>query len=209
MVGKAFKANGGVSFQRIKVGKLSKKYLFFDLKLNRKDAWQVANATLRLEKINQTVGVCKIDGTDSCYIPTTFLKPESVVLISIICEDDCSYSVNTRESDLEHMIPGEQYMFVFGEENDQLYHVELGSEKDFEEFRVIIHPRASKNIFTHIKMYGKWGGDSSPTEKDHDFKSVNLWEDGEGIFLSKKDMREKSFNIFITGSPDTTFQLSS
>ena len=38
--------SGGISMQRLKIGKLTKKYLFFDMKLNKKDQWQEANMTI-------------------------------------------------------------------------------------------------------------------------------------------------------------------
>jgi hypothetical protein len=40
IVSKGFKIDQGVSYQRIRVGELSKKYLFFNFNLAEKDKWQ-------------------------------------------------------------------------------------------------------------------------------------------------------------------------
>jgi len=50
IVGKGLKSNNGFSFQKIKLGKLTKKYLFLDLKMSQRDTWQKVNMTINLER---------------------------------------------------------------------------------------------------------------------------------------------------------------
>lgn len=57
-------------------------------------------------------------------------------------------------------------------------------------------------------MYGKYGAQTSPTQKDYDFKSINLWEDGEAIFLLKKKMKSNEFSLLMIGQGETTYHLT-
>ena len=129
--------------------------------MNKKDQWQKVNMTIHPEELNGSF-TCAYDGTDNCYVPAGLLKEEEILTITVQCEDDCSYSLTTHESDLEHLYPGQDDYFMFGKEANQLYHVELTGE-DFEEFRLVVSPRATINPFGNMKIYGKYGGDSQPT----------------------------------------------
>jgi hypothetical protein len=48
----------------------------------------------------------------------------------------------------------------------------------------------------------------APTPQEFDFKSVNLWEDGEGIFLKKSALKQKKFVLLIVGQTETTYRLA-
>jgi hypothetical protein len=76
---------------------------------------------------------------------------------------------------LEHLKPGDDVIFIFGKEKNQLYHVELDDEGEFEEIRIFVRPRVHRHIFDKIRIYGKYGTDATPTIQDHDFTSINLW----------------------------------
>lgn len=65
--------------------------------------------------------------------------------------------------------------------------------------RIHLAPRVTRKPLDNLKVYGKYGSDATPTPQDYDFKSVSLWEDGEGIFLSKKKLKENAFSILVIG----------
>ena len=67
---------------------------------------------------------------------------------------------------------------MFGKDTNQIYHVQLENEKQFEEVRIHLAPRVTRKPFDNIKIYGNYGKDKDPTSEKHDFVSVNLWEDG-------------------------------
>ena len=120
------------------------------------------------------VAECNYDNHDSCYIPGLQLKANYTLFLTVQCQDECRYMLNSRWSDLEHLSPGDEFIFKFGKETLQLYHVELSDEK-FEEFRVHISTRVTRRPFDNVKIYGKYGKGTSPTPQDYDFKSINLW----------------------------------
>lgn len=78
---------------------------------------------------------------------------------------------------------------------------------EFEEFRVHVAPRATQRPFDNVKIYGKYGK-NNPTSENYDFKSVNLWEDGEGLFIKKKDMKDTNMYLLLVGQHQTTYSLS-
>lgn len=41
--------------------------------------------------------------------------------------------------------------------------------------RIHLAPRVTRRPFDNVKIYGKYGKDSTPTPQNYDFKSVNLW----------------------------------
>jgi hypothetical protein len=84
------------------------------------------------------------------------LKKEANLFITIQCEEDCTYNLKVRWSDLEHLHPGQEIIFMFGTEKTQLFHVELEDE-EFEEVRIHLAPRATIRPFDSIKIYGKYG----------------------------------------------------
>lgn len=40
-------------------------------------------------------------------------------------------------------------------------------------------------MFDKVKIYGKYGIDQIPSADNHDFVSMHLWSDAEGIYLYK------------------------
>lgn len=67
--------------------------------------------------------------------------------------------------------------------------------------------RATQRPFDNVKIYGKYGK-NSPTPEDYDFKSTNLWEDGEGLFLKKKNMKDTNMYLLLVGQHQTTYSIS-
>lgn len=143
---------------------------------------------------------------DSCYLPAFTLKPNSVLFVHVQCQDDCTYNLNAQWSDTEHLLPGEEVIFMFGKDTTQIYHVEL-DDYDFQEVRIHLAPRVTRKPFDNVKIYGKFGRDAAPTPQQHDFTSINLWEDGEGVFLKKDQLKDKKLVLLIVGQAETTYRL--
>lgn len=74
--------------------------------------------------------------------------------------------------------------------------------------RIHLAPRVTRRPFDNVKIYGKYGKDATPTPKDYDFKSINLWEDGEGIFIRKADLKQKKMVLLVVGQTETTYRLT-
>ena len=94
-----------MSFKRIQVRKLEKKYLFLHFNLRMKDRWQNASINIIDEDSKKTLGHCAYTGFDSCYIPQQFLQEDMVLVVVVKCQDDCSYSLKGNWDDLEHLEP--------------------------------------------------------------------------------------------------------
>lgn len=156
VLGRGFKVDNGISYQRLVLKEIEKKYLFIDLKLAEKDKWQQVNVTITQDGTQMIIANCIYDGQDTCYIDGGKLKATEILFLTIRCQDECTYSLNSRWSDVEHLKPGDRYVFKFGNENFQIYHVELGDAK-FEEFRVHVTPRATQRPFENVKIFGKYG----------------------------------------------------
>ena len=83
-------------------------------------------------------------------------------------------------------------------EQRQVYHLDL-SGKEFKELRIIIKPTTRRYPFDNIKMYGTYGKLSNPSSTEYDFKSFPLWEDSEGVYLFKNELKELSMNLILYG----------
>ena len=63
-------------------------------------------------------------------------------------------------------------------------------------------------MFDKVKIYGSFGTNTNPTKDSHDFESMHLWSDAEGIFLYGSEIKNKNINIFIVGEIQTIYTLS-
>ena len=155
-MGKGFKENMGISFQLIHLKGLDKKYLFLDLKLSERDRWQKVNYTVTIQGTEKIILNCTYTQFDSCFIPKYSLQEDVNIFVLISCEDDCTYNLRGRWSDLEHLRPRDDFSFSFGEEKTQLFHLELEGVT-FEEIRIHLSPRATRLPFENAKICGKYG----------------------------------------------------
>jgi hypothetical protein len=146
----------GISFQLIHLAALEKKYLFLDLKLAEKDRWQKVSYTVTIQGTEKILLNCSSTQYDSCFIQRSSLKENVNIFVLITCEDDCTYNLRGRWSDLEHLKPGDDFSFTFGEEKSQLFHIELEGVP-FEEFRIHLSPRTTRVPFENAKLFGKYG----------------------------------------------------
>ena len=56
-------------------------------------------------------------------------------------------------------------------------------------------------------MYGKYGNNAEPTAEDYDFKSTYLWEDAEGIYLFKNEMKAKNMVLILYGTTKVVYKM--
>lgn len=42
-------------------------------------------------------------------------------------------------------------------------------------------------------------GEEVPTQKKHDFKGMQIWDDGQGIFIRKSELKERKLTILVEG----------
>jgi hypothetical protein len=54
-------------------------------------------------------------------------------------------------------------------------------------------------MFDRVKIYGAFGKDANPTVQVHDFVSMHLWEDAEGVFLYGTEVKQNYINLLIVG----------
>jgi hypothetical protein len=88
----------------------------------------------------------------------------------------------------------------------QIYHLELEGKK-FKELRLVVKPETRRYAFDKVKMYLTFGKDSHPSAEKHDVKSSYLWEDAEGIYLSRKEIKDLSMNIILEGEIETVYTM--
>ena len=120
---------------------------------------------------------------------------------------EIEYELKTYWSDLEHVKIGEEIKFIFSKDNPrQLYHLELEGLK-YQQVRIVIKPATRRYAFDYIKMYGKFGKDSEPSSEDYDFKSFHLWEDAQGVYLRRDDVRKSNMNLILYGSTETVYTM--
>lgn len=85
--------------------------------------------------------------------------------------------------------------------------MELQEEEEFDELRIYLVPRVTRRPFDRVKIYGKYGHEGEPTSKSYDFESINLWDDGAGVFLKNTVIPSEEFTILIVGQAETTYEL--
>ena len=96
---------------------------------------------------------------------------------------------------------------MFSTDTSQLFQVRLPDDKSFEEVRIHLSPRTTLRPFDNCKIYGSFG-EIDPKASHYDFKSVSLYENGEGVFLSKDQVKSNVFKILVLGQSQTTYKLS-
>lgn len=121
--------------------------------------------------------------------------------------EEISYKLNTYWSDLEHINLNEELRFMFSEnEQKQIYHLELEGQ-EFKELRILIKPETRRYPFDKVKMYGTFGKDSNPSSQNFDFQSFPLWEDAEGVYLFRSEVKELTMNLVLYGMTETVYTL--
>jgi hypothetical protein len=48
-------------------------------------------------------------------------------------------------------------------------------------------------------MYGTFGAKSNPSATHYDFKSFPMWEDSEGIYLYRGEIKDLAMNLILYG----------
>lgn len=56
-------------------------------------------------------------------------------------------------------------------------------------------------------MYGTFGKDSNPSSQNYDFESFPLWEDAEGVYLFRSELKELTMNLILYGMTETVYTL--
>lgn len=156
------------------------------------------NLTLYKQGAQIPLKHCIKQEVDACYIPREQLTPNETVFVVVDSgNEEMEYELRTYWSDLEHISVGSEVRFMFSKtDKRQIYHLELEGQ-EFKELRIVIKPETRRFAFDKIKMYGTYGKDSLPSADKHDFKSVYLWEDAEGIYLYRHEIKDLSMNLIL------------
>lgn len=56
-------------------------------------------------------------------------------------------------------------------------------------------------------MYGTFGKDSNPSEEHYDFRSFPLWEDSEGVYLFRSEIKDLTMNLILYGMTETVYTM--
>lgn len=56
-------------------------------------------------------------------------------------------------------------------------------------------------------MYGTYGKDSNPSSSNFDFESFPLWEDAQGIYLFKEELKQMNMNLILYGMTETVYTM--
>ncbi len=56
-------------------------------------------------------------------------------------------------------------------------------------------------------MYGTFGENSNPSAQYYDFKSFPLWEDAEGVYLYRSELKELNMNLVLYGVTETVYTM--
>lgn len=69
--------------------------------------------------------------------------------------------------------------------------------EQFDQLRIVLRPKAFLQFGAPIGLYIN-KGPSLPTRKSHDFSSLTLWDDGQGVFIDMPDAKGV-FTILVEG----------
>jgi hypothetical protein len=56
-------------------------------------------------------------------------------------------------------------------------------------------------------MYGTFGTDSQPSSSNYNFKSFPLWEDAEGVYLFRDEIKDLNMNLILYGVTETIYTM--
>jgi hypothetical protein len=95
---------------------------------------------------------------DSCYVPSSKLKPDNTYAILIIAKESTQYILHTYWADLEHIKPNQQVKFMFEKQNSaQLFHLEFDGHTAFEQIRIILKPVTERAQGDTLRIFANKG----------------------------------------------------
>lgn len=149
---------------------------------------------------------CSETGVDACLIGRNRLYDNDKVYIDVKCVDACEYDVKAYWSESFPLTLGKTVVLNF--ESDayaKVFTLDLEG-KEFEELRVILTAQSMLVWSSPIHLLANYGK-VAPTVSQHDLKGVHLWDDGQGIFLKKTDLKEQFLTILVEGPAENILEL--
>lgn len=66
----------------------------------------------------------------------------------------------------------------------KIFSLDVSDAEDFYELRLMLQPRGFIKYGQPIILLANYGN-QVPTQQQHDFKGIHVWDDGQGIFIRK------------------------
>lgn len=77
----------------------------------------------------------------------------------------------------------------------KVFQLDTTNKDSFDQLRIILRPEGFLRFPAPIGLYVNKGS-SLPTRKSHDFSSITLWDNGEGVFIDTPEAKG-TFTILV------------
>lgn len=88
----------------------------------------------------------------------------------------------------------------------KVFQLDTSHKDNFDQLRIILRPEGFLQFPAPIGLYVNKGS-SLPTRKSHDFSSITLWDNGEGIFIDTPEAKG-IFTILVESPEKNVLSLS-
>ena len=99
----------------------------------------------------------------------------------------CKFKISAEISEPYKMKVGEIIERDFeNTDYSKVFQLDTRNHEKFDQWRVILKPEGFLQFAAPIGLWVN-KGHSIPTKKQHDFASLTLWDNGEGVFIDMPD----------------------
>lgn len=159
------------------------------------------------EKGTESLSVkCSETGVDSCSIGRNRIYDNDTIYIDVKCQDACEYDIKAYWSESFRLALDKPIVLNF--EHDAYakgFTLDLEG-KEFEELRIVLTAQNMLVSTSPVHLLANFGK-VVPTISQHDLKGVHLWDDGQGIFIKKADMKQTLLTLLVEGPAENVLQL--
>jgi hypothetical protein len=146
--------------------------------------------------------------TDACFIKNSDFDYQTEKLrLTIECREQCQFNLFTS---IDYSYPLDlNKPFQLDFENTAYSKIfTLNTEgTDFFELRILLIPRGFIKYGEPIVLMANFGSEV-PTRNKHDLQAIHTWDDGQGIFIRKSEMKDRVLTILVEGPEKNVLILS-
>lgn len=194
-----------ISEENIKKIQGDKWFFFVEVEPNESNEWVSTIIEISVgkkgeeESKNQRICGTRSGGIDSCYFTNKQFDYKTEEVHALVrCRGPCKFKISGEVSEPYKLKHGESVEMNF--ENtaySKVFQIDTKEAADFDQLRIILKPKGFLQFGAPIGLYMN-KGTSLPTRRSHDFSSITLWDNGEGIFIDTPEAKGV-FTILVEG----------
>lgn len=151
--------------------------------------------------------ICTELGIDTCLINSGYIQTDDTIYVDVKCPKVCLYDFTAYWSPSFPLTPNKPLVLNFEDSAyAKLFSLDV-SKEDYEQLQLILQAETFLTATSPVRLFANFGK-KPPTPSEHQMSGIHLWNDGQGIFIDKADMREQVVTILVEGPAENILQLT-